>query len=151
VEGVRVFHDAPIMHSPSALRTPYLLVELKRKLKLPVKTSPACWRNPSERPLRAGVKWGFPFLSAPGRLALGFAKHHLHTACLPKPGVRHERTAEGSYSRGNFPPPTVAPGFGMYAYVFATHTNESFVKGAANGKETKSRDEPRHRRKWHCR
>jgi hypothetical protein len=33
VESIGRFHDAPIMHSPRALRTPYLLVGLKRKLK----------------------------------------------------------------------------------------------------------------------
>jgi hypothetical protein len=33
VESVGRFHDAPIMHSPTAFRTPYLPVELKRKLR----------------------------------------------------------------------------------------------------------------------
>ena len=33
VESIARFHDAPIVHSPTASRTPYLPVELKRKLK----------------------------------------------------------------------------------------------------------------------
>jgi hypothetical protein len=33
VESIGRFHDAPIMYSPRALRTPYLLVGLKRKLR----------------------------------------------------------------------------------------------------------------------
>jgi hypothetical protein len=32
VESIGRFHDALIMHSPTAFRTPYLPVELKRKL-----------------------------------------------------------------------------------------------------------------------
>ncbi len=32
VENIGRFHDVPIMHSPTALRTPYLPVELKCKL-----------------------------------------------------------------------------------------------------------------------
>ena len=32
-ESIGRFHDAPIMHSPTAFRTPYLPVELKRKLR----------------------------------------------------------------------------------------------------------------------
>jgi hypothetical protein len=30
VESIGTFHDAPIMHSPTSLRIPYLPVELKR-------------------------------------------------------------------------------------------------------------------------
>ena len=33
-ESIGRFHDAPIMHSPTALRTSYLPSELKRKLSL---------------------------------------------------------------------------------------------------------------------
>jgi hypothetical protein len=33
VESIGTFHDAPIMHSPTTLRIPYLPVELKRKLR----------------------------------------------------------------------------------------------------------------------
>ena len=33
VESIGRFHDAPIMHSPTAFRTPYLPVKLKRKLR----------------------------------------------------------------------------------------------------------------------
>ena len=33
VESIGRFHDAPIMHPPTATRTPYLSAELKRKLR----------------------------------------------------------------------------------------------------------------------
>jgi hypothetical protein len=33
LESIGRFHDAPIMHSPRALRTPYLQAGLKRKLR----------------------------------------------------------------------------------------------------------------------
>ena len=38
VESIGRFHDAPIMHSPRAFCTPYLPVELKRKLRCTVAT-----------------------------------------------------------------------------------------------------------------
>jgi hypothetical protein len=34
VESIGRFHDAPIMHPPTATRTPYLSAELKRKLRM---------------------------------------------------------------------------------------------------------------------
>jgi hypothetical protein len=36
VESIGMFHDAPIMHSPTTLRIPYLPEELKRKLSAPL-------------------------------------------------------------------------------------------------------------------
>jgi hypothetical protein len=36
VESIGRYHDAPIMHSPTTLRIPYLPVELKRKLRASV-------------------------------------------------------------------------------------------------------------------
>jgi hypothetical protein len=42
LESIGRFHDAPIMHSPRAFRTPYLLVGLKRKLRACVKRECLC-------------------------------------------------------------------------------------------------------------
>jgi hypothetical protein len=39
LESIARFHDAPIMHPPTATRTPYLSAELKRKLRLYPKTA----------------------------------------------------------------------------------------------------------------
>jgi hypothetical protein len=43
VESIGMFHDAPIMHSPTTLRIPYLPEELKRKLSSFVLKAPVRW------------------------------------------------------------------------------------------------------------
>jgi hypothetical protein len=50
VESIGRFHDVPIMHSLTALRTPYLPVELKRKLR----------RYPHSPPRTSGASSSMP-------------------------------------------------------------------------------------------